>query len=165
MLGKWLSTRYNACSFRSDLSFSSHTSLEIHLVLAKSLLPLYLSSAAKIPVPEKFCVHRTTSIMPPKKEEKDKNIKSKEVNTKNGHQFQAGSSEEDGWKHEHPYKIHGNDDDFDVKWNGSCHCGRVKYQLSREVPLDAKYCHCTTCQRLHGVRRNWHLTPYLIPIL
>jgi hypothetical protein len=24
--------------------------------------------------------------------------------------------------------------------------------LSREKPLAAKYCHCTTCQRLHGVR-------------
>jgi len=71
------------------------------------------------------------------------------------HQFQAGSSEHDEWKHREPYKIHGNDEDFDARWKGGCHCGRVKYELSREVPLDAKYCHCTTCQRLHGAPFQW----------
>jgi hypothetical protein len=91
--------------------------------------------------------------MPPKKSAATgKQIHSKEVNTENGHQFQAGSSEADEWKHEKPYRIHDDDAKFDVKWEGKCHCGRVQYQLSRDTPLDAKYCHCTTCQRLHGVR-------------
>ena len=88
---------------------------------------------------------------PSKNENGDRKIHSKEVNTENGHQFQAGSNEHDEWKHKEPYRVHDSDDEFDVKWQGGCHCGRVKYQLSREVPLDAKYCHCTTCQRLHGV--------------
>ena len=71
------------------------------------------------------------------------------------HQYQAGSTtdrEEDQWKHRAPYRIHDNPKDFPVKWKGKCHCGAVQYQLSREKPLASKYCHCTTCQRLHGVR-------------
>lgn len=70
------------------------------------------------------------------------------------HQFQAGKStdrKEDEWKHREPYKIHADDDKFPVKWKGGCHCGKVQYQLSREKPLASKFCHCTTCQRLHGV--------------
>lgn len=39
---------------------------------------------------------------------------------------------------------------FDKKLQGSCHCGRVKYWLSREQPLNAKFCHCRGCQVLHG---------------
>ena len=58
--------------------------------------------------------------------------------------------EHNQWKFRAPYKVHENDPNFHVRYNGSCHCGRVKYQLSREKPLDAKFCHCTTCQKIHG---------------
>lgn len=54
------------------------------------------------------------------------------------------------WKHRAPYKVHNNDPNFKARYNGSCHCGKVTYQLSREKPLDSKYCHCTTCQKIHG---------------
>ncbi|KAK0724891.1 Mss4-like protein [Lasiosphaeris hirsuta] len=77
------------------------------------------------------------------------------------HQQQAGSStdrDEDQWKHRPPYSIHDNPDDFPVKWKGKCHCGAVEYQLSRDKPLDSKYCHCTTCQRLHGWAAIFHKT-------
>lgn len=70
------------------------------------------------------------------------------------HQFQAGATtdrKEDEWKHKAPYRIHDDDEKFPTTWKGGCHCGKVKYQLSREKPLASKYCHCTTCQRLHGV--------------
>jgi len=70
------------------------------------------------------------------------------------HQYQAGSStdrEQDQWKHRVPYKVHDNGNDFPVKWKGKCHCGAVRYELSRDKPLASKYCHCTTCQRMHGV--------------
>ena len=75
------------------------------------------------------------------------------------HNGQAGTTthrEEDQWKHREPYAIHDHsrNDKFDVKWEGTCHCGKVTYELSREKPLAAKYCHCTTCQRLHGVSTN-----------
>jgi hypothetical protein len=78
-----------------------------------------------------------------------------ETNGTESHQYQAGKTTHrdiDQWKHRAPYRIHENGDNFNVKWKGKCHCGKVEYQLSREKPLKVKYCHCTTCQRLHGVR-------------
>lgn len=98
------------------------------------------------------------------------------------HQHQASSTthrQEDEWKYRAPYNIHKSspssssstskdsssstadenddedDEDFPVKWRGRCHCGRVRYQLRRERPLASKYCHCTTCQRLHGAPFQW----------
>lgn len=64
------------------------------------------------------------------------------------------------WKHRAPYRVHDNDPDFNVRYEASCHCGKVKYQLSREKPLDAKYCHCHTCQKLHGML---FISPQKIP--
>jgi len=93
--------------------------------------------------------------MSPAKDSQGSELKSKDVNTENGHQFQAGSSEDDEWKNREPYRIHAKDEEFPTEWEGGCHCGRVQYQLSREVPMDAKYCHCTTCQRLHGAPFQW----------
>ena len=69
------------------------------------------------------------------------------------HQYQAGSTtdrDEDQWKSRPPYQIQ-EKANFDTKWKGKCHCGAVQYELSRDKPLAAKYCHCTTCQRMHGV--------------
>jgi hypothetical protein len=54
------------------------------------------------------------------------------------------------WKKRAPYKIHDNGENFDVKYEANCHCGKVQYQLSRREPLDSKLCHCTTCQTQHG---------------
>ena len=65
------------------------------------------------------------------------------------------------WKHRAPYKVHDNDPNFHARYEASCHCGKVKYQLSREKPLDAKYCHCTTCQKLHGT--NCFLLAPVVP--
>ncbi|MCJ1310522.1 hypothetical protein MMC25_004186 [Agyrium rufum] len=61
----------------------------------------------------------------------------------------------DEWKTKAPYRIHESNDDFDSKYEGGCHCGRVKYHLSREKPLDSKFCHCTTCQLIHGAPFQW----------
>ena len=83
-------------------------------------------------------------------------VRSKNTGEKEeSHQHQAGNGTDrdiDQWKHREPYAVHDNEknEKFDVKWEGSCHCGKVTYQLSRDKPLAAKYCHCTTCQRLHG---------------
>lgn len=74
------------------------------------------------------------------------------------HQHQASTRTDrdlDEWKHRAPYKVHDKQDDFQAKWKGACHCGRVKYELSRDRPLASKYCHCTTCQRLHGSPFQW----------
>jgi hypothetical protein len=72
------------------------------------------------------------------------------------------AQEAEGWKTQLPYKIH-EKQSFNALYDASCHCGRVTYQLSREKPLDAKFCHCKTCQRLHGKLRSLDsMTPSLL---
>ena len=72
--------------------------------------------------------------------------------TANGENGDPGSTEGElnQWKHRAPYRVHDKAEGFKVRYQGSCHCGKVQYQLSREKPLDSKYCHCTTCQKIHG---------------
>jgi len=43
---------------------------------------------------------------------------------------------------------------FAPKYNASCFCGTIKWQLSEDA-LDAMYCHCETCQTLHGTPYQW----------
>lgn len=38
-----------------------------------------------------------------------------------------------------------------VYWTGHCQCRRIMFNISRQKPLDAKFCHCKTCQILHGI--------------
>ena len=73
----------------------------------------------------------------------------------NGDNGDEGSTEgeHNQWKFRAPYKVHDNDPNFHARYQASCHCGKIKYQLSREKPLDSKYCHCTTCQKLHGTEQ------------
>lgn len=59
------------------------------------------------------------------------------------------------WKQRAPYRVHEPNEHFDTKYEANCHCGRVKYQLSRREPLDSKLCHCTTCQTQHAAPFQW----------
>ncbi|EEP79145.1 conserved hypothetical protein [Uncinocarpus reesii 1704] len=59
------------------------------------------------------------------------------------------------WEDNPPYQAQSPEKFGRVFWHGSCQCGQVKYQLNREKPLDAKFCHCTSCQRLHGAPFQW----------
>ncbi|KAG8628056.1 hypothetical protein KVT40_003929 [Elsinoe batatas] len=59
------------------------------------------------------------------------------------------------WKKRAPYRVHDDNETFPVKYEANCHCGRVKYQLSRDEPLDSKLCHCTTCQTQHAAPFQW----------
>lgn len=52
---------------------------------------------------------------------------------------------------------------FKAVYGGSCFCDRVKFEISRERPLDAKFCHCPTCQRLHGAPFQWVPPPPSLP--
>ena len=56
---------------------------------------------------------------------------------------------ENQWKFRAPYKIQ-NEESFKSRYEGSCHCGKIKFHIKKKEPLDAKYCHCTTCHALHG---------------
>ncbi|KAF8196022.1 Mss4-like protein [Pholiota molesta] len=44
---------------------------------------------------------------------------------------------------------------FKARHQGSCFCSKVQFEISRERPLDAKFCHCRTCQTLHGAPFQW----------
>lgn len=78
----------------------------------------------------------------------------KEKAAQKGNAKENIEGEHNEWKFKAPYKIH-EDSKFNAIYNASCHCGRVKYELSREKPLDSKYCHCNVCQKLHGACFQW----------
>ena len=103
-------------------------------------------------VPSHF--HTTTFRMAPSATEKSQAKSS-------GNNSSDVEGEHNEWKFRAPYKVHENQDGdgFKALYEASCHCGRVKYQLGREKPLDAKYCHCTTCQVLHGSFVPFYLQP------
>jgi len=67
----------------------------------------------------------------------------------------------DEWKSQPPYSIHkhvgSKNSDFKTIYEANCHCERVKYQLSRDAPLDSKLCHCSTCQTQHGRQDTSHI--------
>jgi len=44
--------------------------------------------------------------------------------------------------------------DFKAKYSASCFCGATQWEFSQD-PLDAMYCHCETCQTLHGTPYQW----------
>ena len=46
------------------------------------------------------------------------------------------------------------DDTFVARYRARCHCGAVCYDVSAD-PVDAKICHCRTCQALHGAPMQW----------
>ncbi|MFO7883785.1 MAG: GFA family protein [Desulfobacteraceae bacterium] len=46
------------------------------------------------------------------------------------------------------------DADFTPKYKAACFCKTVRYEVSAD-PVDAKICHCMTCQRLHGAPMQW----------
>jgi hypothetical protein len=46
------------------------------------------------------------------------------------------------------------DDAFTPRYRASCHCGMVRYEVGAD-PVDAKICHCATCQTLHGAPMQW----------
>ena len=46
------------------------------------------------------------------------------------------------------------DASFIPKYRAACFCGRVQYEVSAD-PVDAKLCHCKTCQTLHGAPMQW----------
>jgi hypothetical protein len=46
------------------------------------------------------------------------------------------------------------DNAFTSRYRASCHCGAVRYEVSAD-PVDAKICHCRTCQTLHGAPMQW----------
>ena len=46
------------------------------------------------------------------------------------------------------------DASFLAKYRASCYCQAVQIEVCAD-PVDAKICHCLTCQRLHGAPMQW----------
>jgi hypothetical protein len=88
--------------------------------------------------------------MSPSKSNEEATRPATEQAKQKGNDSKDVEGEENAWKFRAPYKIHEPKDNFNAVLEASCHCGKVQYQLSKDKPVDAKYCHCTTCQRLHG---------------
>ncbi|KAK9829313.1 hypothetical protein WJX72_005152 [[Myrmecia] bisecta] len=62
----------------------------------------------------------------------------------------SAMAESEDWKQKPPYvRPKDAQEPWKPKYKGQCFCGKVKFEVS-EDPVDAKICHCTTCQRLHG---------------
>ncbi len=53
------------------------------------------------------------------------------------------------WQRNTPYLLASEDKDFQIEYTASCMCGEVQYAVDCD-PVAAKYCHCTSCQKLHG---------------
>ncbi|RPB08477.1 hypothetical protein P167DRAFT_494079 [Morchella conica CCBAS932] len=55
-----------------------------------------------------------------------------------------------------PYTVdEGEHGAFKPIYKGACFCEKVTFEISRERPLEAKFCHCEGCQRLHGAPFQW----------
>lgn len=61
----------------------------------------------------------------------------------------SGGQQVSDWQHNTPYLLASEDKDFRIKYTASCMCGEVQYAVDCD-PVAAKYCHCTSCQKLHG---------------
>lgn len=66
---------------------------------------------------------------------------------------------DESWKTAPPYREPEQENaqggEFVRKIKGTCHCGNVKYWISVDKPLAAKYCHCHDCQVMHGEFPPW----------
>ncbi|KAI1166450.1 glutathione-dependent formaldehyde-activating, GFA [Nemania serpens] len=67
----------------------------------------------------------------------------------------TSAGRDDDWKNQPPYCTTATNKEFVKRHTAHCHCGRVRYWLSREKPLAAKFCHCVDCQALHGAPFQW----------
>eukprot|EP01090_Pellita_catalonica_P022077 TRINITY_DN844_c0_g1_i2.p2 TRINITY_DN844_c0_g1~~TRINITY_DN844_c0_g1_i2.p2 ORF type:complete len:173 (-),score=19.39 TRINITY_DN844_c0_g1_i2:40-558(-) len=55
------------------------------------------------------------------------------------------------WQQQPPYSC---DDVFETKYKASCFCGKICFE-ARADPVDAKMCHCRSCQSLQGAPMQW----------
>ena len=61
----------------------------------------------------------------------------------------------EAWKQKAPYLSPSAGEVFDIQYTASCMCGEVQYAVNSD-PVASKYCHCTSCQTLHGMLQLVH---------
>ncbi|KAI0096009.1 Mss4-like protein [Nemania sp. FL0031] len=86
----------------------------------------------------------------------DTSDENSEVIQGRGHFADKPPKRANDWQNRPPYRTTTDTNaSFQRRYKAHCHCGRVKYWLSRERPLAAKFCHCVDCQALHGAPFQW----------
>ncbi|KAF7971010.1 hypothetical protein HWV62_22277 [Athelia sp. TMB] len=65
-----------------------------------------------------------------------------------------GGEEEADYMHKPPYHWESVGAKFAAKYTSACLCGNVEFEVHGD-PLDAKHCHCRSCQKLHGAPFQW----------
>ena len=62
----------------------------------------------------------------------------------------TGGQPAQAWKNQAPYLPPKDEEDFKIQHKASCMCGEIQYVVDSD-PVAAKFCHCTSCQALHGM--------------
>ena len=126
-------------------------------IYQSSLLPAGISRLRQLPAPRSSLysyvhhLHPIRGLHTSPSKALAQTLKMAESTHPSQHQTGEGTEGKHEWKTRPPYAIHSDNGKFPVLYDASCHCGQVKYQLSRKEPLDSKLCHCTTCQTQHGM--------------
>lgn len=67
---------------------------------------------------------------------------------------EKGSS--DDWKKSPPYAAtEDKQKNKKALFTGNCHCHDVTFEIYVDKPKGSHYCHCDTCQKLHGSAMHW----------
>ncbi|WVF70820.1 hypothetical protein IAT40_005614 [Kwoniella sp. CBS 6097] len=75
--------------------------------------------------------------------------KSKEEQDPDHPEANPDKHEDDEWLKDAPFYLGKSREGWETKWRESCWCGKTAFVYDAD-PLQAKYCHCEDCQRLHG---------------
>jgi len=63
-----------------------------------------------------------------------------------------GGEDEEDYMNKPPY--HWESDKFVAKYTSECLCKNVAFEVHGD-PVDAKHCHCKSCQKMHGAPFQW----------
>jgi hypothetical protein len=125
-----------------------------------------LHTASIFKITSKPQTFRSTPLMAPKRSDHLKNDDSQPSPKRNDSNTRGMNEHNKRQVHENrmdrpPYSLSGDPEHqpFKTLYTGSCFCEKVAFEIGREKPLDAKFCHCPTCQRLHGAPFQWVNSP------
>ncbi|KAN0064705.1 hypothetical protein ACQY0O_002335 [Thecaphora frezii] len=123
----------------------------LRLVTPRTLAPLAIRRCARGSLPQPLHRFSTTATMSKKTEQGHEVVEPPYTGWKGDVPSQKGGSEP-GYLFRPPYVWHS--DEFKVKYTARCWCGKLEFEYHGD-PIDAKHCHCTQCQRLHGAPFQW----------
>jgi len=59
------------------------------------------------------------------------------------------------WKSQPPYALEDPKKPKKALFKGCCHCHDVTFEIYVDKPKGSHFCHCDTCQKLHGSAMHW----------